>query len=43
MEKGIPAGLCIIFVTGHRSIDGVSDKQLQATSDILQLKSQRLN
>ena len=23
MEKGIPAGLCIIFVTGHRSIDGV--------------------
>ena len=40
MEKGIPAGLCTIFVTGHRSIDGVrsykmiSDKQLQTTSEI---------
>ena len=42
MEKGI------LSVTGHRSADGVrsykmiSDKQLQATSDILQLKKPKI-
>ena len=40
--------LCIIFVTGHRGIDSVgsykmiSDKKLQATSDILQLKKPKI-
>ena len=38
----------IMSVTGHRSVDGVksyimiSDKQLQATSDILQLKKPKI-